>query len=83
MDTPLLAIPAHEIVYMYTLRQSSTSPLLRRMLWHEAGVQHRATLDEFHAQQLGLDIAEGSILCQPWAMLEAVIDAALFESLGL
>lgn len=77
----LTDIPAHEIVYIYTRRVKGE--LMRRLLWHEAGVIHRASLDPYHAQLMGLDILEGSRLCAPWAVVQGLIDLALFENLGL
>lgn len=78
----LPAISPHELVYMYTLRHADGT-LLRRLLWREADGPHKATFDEFHAVQCGLDIPHGSRLCQPWAVVESLMLLALGESLGL
>lgn len=85
MDT-LPVIPPHEMVYLITLRVSDgrgNGAILRRLLWHEADGPHRATFDEAHAVQCGLDIPYGTRLCQPWAVVEGLMLAALGESLGL
>lgn len=75
-------IPPHEIVYMDAKRQAN-GEVQRRMMWSENGEPHRAILPEQNARDMGLDIPAGTILCQPWAVLESLIEIAMFESLGV
>jgi hypothetical protein len=83
----IAVIEPHEIVYMHTIRLSDGA-LVRKMAWHEPGpwgqpVLHTASLNTEDAIEWGLDIAAGSILCQPWAMVYAIVEMALTEKLGL
>lgn len=78
----LAVIEGHEIVYMYTTR-TSDGALLRKLVWQEGGQTHRAAFADGPARSMGLDIQPNTILCQTWAMVYAVVEIALFESMGL